>query len=78
MTVTQYSRKLESTGRIMIPIRLREQMGLVPGHVYNFFIHEENGKRYICMECPALDNQLSLEEAKRIIEANGMKISQDK
>nr|DAN98127.1 MAG TPA: MraZ protein [Caudoviricetes sp.] len=31
MQETTFSRKLDSSGRIMIPIRLREQMGLTSG-----------------------------------------------
>lgn len=69
MTETQFSRKLDSTGRIMIPVKLREQMNLTPGQVYYFSTMEENGRKYICIDCgPAVTNE-ELEEAMRIIRA---------
>lgn len=76
MTPTQFSRKLDSSGRIMIPVKLREQMNLQPGQVYYFSTMEENGHKFICIDCgPAISNE-ELDEAMRIIRASGLKIMQ--
>ena len=63
MQETTFSRKLDSSGRIMIPIRLREQMGLTSGQEYYFTTMVKDGRKYICIE-----------EAMKIIQANGLKI----
>lgn len=57
----------------MIPIRLREQMGLEIGREYPFFITEENGHRYICIECPGTDAKI--EEAFLILKQAGYNIT---
>lgn len=59
----------------MIPVRLREQMNLTAGQVYYFSTMEENGHKYICIDCGPAISQEELEEAMRIIRANGLKIS---
>ncbi len=76
MEQTKFSRKLDGSGRIMIPIRLREEMGLVSGTEYSFFTHEMDGRKFICIECPSI-TQSKLEEAIQIIRASGMKIVQN-
>lgn len=75
MAETTFSRKLDSSGRIMIPIKLREQMGLVPGREYFFSILEQDGRRFICIDCGAVSSQL--EEAIQIVQASGLKIVQN-
>lgn len=72
MQETTFSRKLDSSGRIMIPIRLREQMGLTSGQEYYFTTMVKDGRKYICIDCGSVD--FSLEEAMKIIQANGLKI----
>lgn len=76
MESTPFSRKLEQSGRLMIPVKLREQVGLVPGKEYSFFTHEENGRKFICIDCGVPESQVSLEEAMKVIQANGLKIVQ--
>ena len=50
---TKYARKVDAMGRITIPIRLREATGIEIGEVYEYFIFiNENGKKYLCIECP--------------------------
>lgn len=76
MEETTYSRKLEKSGRLMIPIKLREEMNMVPGKEYHFFITIENGRKFICIDCgPEIET--TLEQAMKIIQANGMKVVQD-
>ena len=78
MQVTEYSRKLEKSGRLMIPIRLREEMGLVPGKEYHFFTHIEDGHKFICIDCgPEIDTNTTLEQAMKIVQENGLKIVQN-
>ena len=72
MQETTFSRKLDSSGRIMIPIRLREQMGLTSGQEYYFTTMVKDGRIYICIVCGSVNS--SLEEAMKIIQANGLKI----
>lgn len=72
MNNTEFSRKLDKMGRIMIPIKLREQMGLVVGENYFFSTREENGKKYICIDCGEVHPSDSLEYAMEILQANGM------
>jgi bifunctional DNA-binding transcriptional regulator/antitoxin component of YhaV-PrlF toxin-antitoxin module len=77
MTETSYTRKLDSVGRIMIPIRLREQMGLQLGNEYRFAWTEENGRSYICIDCGPSKAAIRLEEAKDILRRHGMEIPDD-
>lgn len=72
MLETKYSRRLDSNGRLVIPIRLREEMGLEVGQEYTFFKHEHEGKMYLCIECVELENEI--ERAKKILEAAGVKV----
>ena len=70
---TGYTRKLDSTGRLVIPTKLREQMGLVIGDEYPFYTMEtDEGRKFICIECPGIDEK-TLEEARRIVEKYGAK-----
>lgn len=76
MKETGYNRKLDTSGRIMIPSRLRDQMGLISGKEYYFFIHEENGHRYICIDTGEV-KEMNLEQAKQFLQQNGIKFVQN-
>lgn len=52
MEKTTYARKVDAMGRITIPIRLREEMGIEIGNNYEYFKFELDGKKYLCLECP--------------------------
>lgn len=71
MIATKHMRRLDSLGRLVIPIKLREKLGLDAGFECNFFTHEENGKMYLCIECP--EQETDLQRALKIIEQNGLK-----
>lgn len=60
----------------MIPSRLRDRMGLIPGREYYFFTCEEEGHQYICIDAGPT-SEMTIEEAKRILQQNGMKIVQN-
>lgn len=74
MAETTFSRKLDQSGRIMIPVKLRDQMGLVTGREYYFSTMEKDGRRYILIDCGSCDE---LAEAMRIVQASGLKIVQN-
>lgn len=59
----------------MIPIKLREQMGMEAGKEYSFFVHFENGHKFICIDCGTPETEL--EQAMKIVQASGMKIVQN-
>lgn len=46
------SRKLDSLGRIVIPKQLRKEYNFDEFREYEFYLHEEQGKRFLCIECP--------------------------
>lgn len=59
-------------GRIMLPKRLREELGLKEGTEYTFYTHEdEQGKKFLCIECPGISSA-TLEEARRLVKKYGL------
>lgn len=62
-------------GRIMIPVKLREQMNLEVGREYTFSTMEKDGRRYICIDCGKAINPV--DEAIKLLKENGLKVSQD-
>lgn len=74
MRKTEYSRRLDSSGRLVIPSKLREELRMEVGDIYDFFIHEQNGKTYLCVECFRKEDEI--ERAKRILAEAGIQISQ--
>lgn len=73
MKDTQFSRKLDSNGRLVIPIRLREQLGLVAGETYTFYTHEHEGKTYLCVECG--DFESDVQKAIKLLNENGLQVT---
>lgn len=63
---------MDSSGRLVIPSKLREELMMEMGDEYQFFIHEVNGKTYLCVECFRKEDEI--ERAKRILEQAGIKI----
>lgn len=69
---TGYVRKLDSTGRIVIPTKIKERMGMKTGVEYPFYTMEtEDGKSFICIQCPGVNEDM-LEEARRLIKKYGL------
>ena len=72
MRQTEFARRIDTTGRIIIPSQLRTDLDIRAGDTHEFFIHEENGKTYLCIECFHLENEV--EKANRILRENGFQI----
>lgn len=70
MRATEYSRRLDASGRLVVPSKLREELRMEPGDEYCFFIHELNGKTYLCVECFRKEDEI--EKAKRILREAGL------
>ena len=75
MKETEYSRRLDSSGRLVIPSKLREELRMEVGDSYDFYIHEHNGRTYLCVECFRKEDEI--ERAKRILQEAGIKIHAD-
>lgn len=71
MAESTYSRKLDAMGRIMIPVRLRDQLGLITGREYSFEVRQIDGRNYICIDC-GLNTEL--EEAMKLVQNAGLKV----
>lgn len=70
MFQTEYSRRLDSTGRLVIPSKLRDELQIHEGDEFVFYIHEEDGRKFLCIEASRLEN--SIEKAKRILREAGI------
>lgn len=70
MTKTEYSRKLDSAGRLVIPSKLRDTLGLCTGDELEFYIIEEGGRTYLAVECPKMESEV--ERAKRVLREAGI------
>ena len=72
MTKTPYARKLDNTGRLIIPSQLRKELSIQDGETYDFYIHEFDGETYLCIKCDVQD--LEVKRAKELLEKHGYKI----
>ena len=75
MKETEYSRRLDSSGRLVIPSKLREELRMETGDEYTFYTHEYRGRTYLCVECFRKEDEI--ERAKRILAEAGIKIQED-
>lgn len=72
MAEIRYTRKLDTNGRILIPIKLREKLGMECGKEYTFEEREIDGFKYLCINCGQIVSPL--EQAKKIVQAAGFKV----
>lgn len=70
MKQTEFARRIDSSGRLVIPAKLREELQIEVGDTFDFYIHEQDGKKYLCIECFRLENEI--EKAKRILKEAGL------
>lgn len=73
MKQTEYSRKVDSNGRIIIPSQLRDDLDIRPQDVLDFFVHEHDGRTFLCVECFRIEDEI--ERAKRILREAGIKLA---
>lgn len=68
---TEYSRKLDTCGRLVIPSKLREAMRLEVGENYPFFTAvDEEGQSWLCIPCPGAETEI--DKAKRLLKEAGI------
>ena len=72
MKQTEYSRRLDSSGRLVVPSKLREELEMEVGDIYDFFIYEHGGRTYLCVECFRKEDEI--ERAKRILREAGIEV----
>jgi bifunctional DNA-binding transcriptional regulator/antitoxin component of YhaV-PrlF toxin-antitoxin module len=70
MTETKFSRKIDGTGRFVIPSKLREEFNLTDGSILQFWTHEQDGRKFICIECPTEETEV--ERAMRVLREHGI------
>lgn len=74
MVETRFSRKLDSSGRLVVPVKLRERLHMKEGQIYQFFTHEENGRVFLCVECPEVKDEVAT--ALEVLRRNGFLIEE--
>lgn len=68
---TQYARRLDSVGRLMIPSALRNDLRLNAGDMMTFYIYDKDPEHtYLCIPCPKRETEV--ERAKRILREAGV------
>lgn len=70
MTETKYARKIDGTGRLVLPSKLREEMNISDGDLLTFWTHEQDGRKFICLECPSEESEVA--RAMRILKEHGI------
>ena len=70
MKQTEYTRKVDANGRVIIPSQLRDQLDIRPSDALDFYIHEHEGRTFLCFECPRVENEI--EKAKRVLREAGL------
>ena len=74
MKKTEYSRKGDSNGRIIIPSQLRDELDIRQSDLLDFYIHvHADGRTFLCVECPRVEDEI--EKAKRILREAGIKVA---
>lgn len=70
MVQTEYQRRMDASGRLVIPAKLRDELCIQVGDTFDFFVHELDGKKYLCIECYRLENEI--DRAKRVLREAGL------
>lgn len=70
MKKTEYSRKVDTNGRVIIPSQLRDRLDIRPGDLLEYCILEQEDKTYLCFECPRAGDEI--EKAKKILKEAGL------
>ena len=72
MKLTEYSRKVDANGRIIIPSQLRDLLDIRPTDLLDFYIHEEDNRTFLCVECFRVEDEI--EKAKRVLREAGIQV----
>lgn len=75
MLKTGFTRKLDSVGRLMVPSKLREELRMVNGKNYEFFVEQIDGKTFLCIECPEATDEVA--KALDVLAQNGISLSKN-
>lgn len=70
MKETKYARKIDSTGRLVLPVKLREELGIQDGDLLQFWTHEQDGRKFLCLEVPS--DETEVERAMRVLREHGL------
>ena len=70
MEDTGYSRRMDPSGRLVVPAKLREALNMSAGDDYVFYTFQYEGSTYLCVECHNIENEI--ERAKRILREAGI------
>lgn len=73
MVETVYARKLDPSGRLVLPSKMREEFDLQIGEVYKFYLHEENGEKYLAIKLPNTESEI--EKAMRLLQEKGYNVT---
>ena len=68
MKKTQFARQIDSIGRLLIPVKLRNQLGINAGDILDIFLHEDDNGKYLCLKYS--DSEIpedEVEKAKKIL-----------
>lgn len=72
MEQLEYSRKVDNSGRVIIPAQLREKLDIRPGDSLDFYLHEDEDKTFLCFHAFRVETEI--EKAKRILREAGIQI----
>lgn len=72
MKKTDYSRKIDGAGRIVVPSKLRDYLHMSENDMLDFYIFEVDGRTFLAVECQGLESDV--DRAKRILRENGIEI----
>ena len=70
MECTEYSRKVDTSGRLVVPSKLREILNIKVGDMHLFYTHEFEGDKYLCIKLRPKESEI--EEAKRLLREAGI------
>lgn len=55
---TDFSRKIDSVGRIVVPAKLRERLGLETGNTMDYYLIYDKEDKYLAFKCLNANSRL--------------------
>lgn len=75
MDKTDYCRKIDSLGRLVVPSKLRTELAIQEGQAFDFFKHQdEEGNLYLCIQIPQASQKEQIKQAIELLAKNGIDI----